>query len=68
MLRNTSAHWGVSLWGVLVSIGIDVRPVVETKVDPWHLTSRKGVQNWVDRYLAFDEDGNLLRRSILVEV
>jgi hypothetical protein len=39
---------------------------VDTEWDPWCLSSEKGVTNWVDRHLAFDEEGNLLRRTVVM--
>lgn len=63
-VEEGSVRIGEGVWNVLTLMGVDLRRLVCTPEDPWALSSQPEVESWVDRHVAFDDSGHLIRVTL----
>ena len=58
-------RWGERLWGALIDIGVNVRPLLGTEEDPWRLSTLPEVESWLDQRTLVGDDDQILRIQIV---
>lgn len=60
-IESSGRPRGEALYDILTGIGVDLRPLVCTKSDPWVLVSQVEVEGWIDQHILWDGEDELVR-------